>query len=231
MAPENYEFVCETHEDYGSLGWRLKKFSGFDPLDGMAVAHDCLEHFPDLDTSLDAEFMALGAAMLIRGETGYDRRGGDAHINNIVSEYPNLFGYFMGGSTFRECRLNRRGVPGTTDRAFEEIGLRAAKLLRGEFSDGRYKLGDMTAFVKRSIPWLYRGYLRARDERYKGENIIMLMEDCFRGIESEANKHLKNAIEGFELTVTFDLAAGYKPTVKMIREGMEDDDDYAADYE
>lgn len=69
-----FEFVCAEHEEFGENGWRLKSQPDFDPLSGMAVAHDCLEHFTDSADPAD-EFLALGAAMWIRDENYHARAG------------------------------------------------------------------------------------------------------------------------------------------------------------
>lgn len=73
------------------LGWRLKSRPGYDPLQGMAVAHDVLEHFPDSTDSIADEFQALGASLWLRGETGYDRRGGDFPAGNLAAEFLDIF--------------------------------------------------------------------------------------------------------------------------------------------
>lgn len=59
-------FVFEEHQEYGTNGWRPEKFPGFDPLEGMAVPHDVLEHFEDDDGKMHGEFQALGAAIYVR---------------------------------------------------------------------------------------------------------------------------------------------------------------------
>ncbi len=61
------QFVCEEHEEYGSLGWREKDKPHFAPFQGLAVAHDCLEHFPDDGPEIEHEMQALGAGLHVRG--------------------------------------------------------------------------------------------------------------------------------------------------------------------
>lgn len=43
---QKFTFVCKTHDEYGGLGWALKSKPHFEPLPGMTVAHDVMEHFP-----------------------------------------------------------------------------------------------------------------------------------------------------------------------------------------
>jgi hypothetical protein len=66
-----FVFSCAEHEDYGIKGWRPDWFPGADPVVGMGVAHDCLEHRASKTGPLNEEMMALGAMMFIRGGGGY----------------------------------------------------------------------------------------------------------------------------------------------------------------
>lgn len=69
-----YLFKLEQNEEYGFPGWRMKNQPEFDPLGGMAVAHDILEHFNSAQVrhrqSTEQEMLALGAAVYIRQEEG-----------------------------------------------------------------------------------------------------------------------------------------------------------------
>lgn len=69
MRYKTYVFECAEHEDFGTLGWRLKGNSNADPLQGMAVAHDILEHAPNGDMGVEDELMALGASFYVRKYT------------------------------------------------------------------------------------------------------------------------------------------------------------------
>jgi len=60
---KRYTFEVAEHEEYGSLGFKPSWYPKGDPLGGMAVAHDILEHFPKDDGSAEGEYMALGASL------------------------------------------------------------------------------------------------------------------------------------------------------------------------
>lgn len=224
MTQQSYIFVCEMHEDYGHLGWRLRGVPNFDPLTGMAVAHDILEHFPGDRGSIEDEFQALGAMWLVRGETGYDTRGTEAAYRNLASDYGELFRH----------SLNRGALIVTSEpRCAEEVEtafLRAQQLarrelLRHEFPERKYR-SDVRSFVRDSVPWMRRGYRRAQ-ERYSGLSTMRIL-DMFRKIEKQADALLKDeAVEGREMEVKVDLPT-YKVSVELVEleydYGMEDED-------
>src|SRR5258706_10369581 len=92
-----YIFISEEHEDFVTLGWKLKGCSGMDPLSGMAVAHDCMEHFPKVGQAdgVAEEFMALGAALWIRGDTGYWANNYHTPGANIGADARDIFSHII----------------------------------------------------------------------------------------------------------------------------------------
>ena len=64
-------FDVRTHEEFGGLGLRMQGKPHFDPLQGMGIAHDMLEHFADDDGTLAGELQALGASLYVRDGEGY----------------------------------------------------------------------------------------------------------------------------------------------------------------
>ena len=68
-------FIIEEHEEYQTKGARPIDTPHADPLGGMSVAHDMLEHFHNDQGSVYEELMALGASYYVRGETGFFNNG------------------------------------------------------------------------------------------------------------------------------------------------------------
>ena len=66
-----YTFKVEEHEEYGSLGFKPSWYPNGAPLGGMTAAHDILEHFPNDNGGAESEFLALGAALWIRGDAKF----------------------------------------------------------------------------------------------------------------------------------------------------------------
>ncbi len=208
-----YVFTCAEHEDFGSLGWRLKSQPDFDPLTGMAVAHDILEHFPGGDGSPADEFQALGASIHVRD--GYYANGtaGD----NIGSDFPEIMRHII----YEHMHLNSAPRTNPCDSWVEAEITKAINVLEREL-EYMHLEPDELASVRRCYPdirgWMRVGYRKAL-KRYKGlyKNDIQRL---FREIEQEADRRLKYAEEGAELTVSLTLTAlKAKITMKEALEG------------
>jgi hypothetical protein len=203
-----FRFVCEQHQEFGEKGWRAESQPGFDPLWGMAVAHDVLEHFPDGDESPADEFMALGAAYLIRGEGSYFSNKGNIHspMVNIASDFPEIMRHIVGERMSLKTPPKTLAVPNADD-GLREIIKEAKKLVKSEF-DPEYdkELRDAAKdILQKALGWLRIGYRRAA-KRYKGK--IEKVRCMFEQIEQAADKLLKHAEEGYVLEVTVDIQAG-----------------------
>jgi hypothetical protein len=68
---KRYTFILEEWDTTGGLGLRPEWFPGADPLGGVAVAHDILEHDNMTVGDVNEEIQALGRMHWIRGEGGY----------------------------------------------------------------------------------------------------------------------------------------------------------------
>ncbi len=193
-----FTFVCEEHKEYGSLGWRIKSQPEFDPLGGMAVAHDCLEHFSDSPNPAD-EFMALGASMFIRDETFYAMKG--KHYTNpgvhIASDMPEILrhvineGYELPAAPHTKALETR--VEGYIDTMFEEY-------LKNIEDDYDYDELKLTPELKRSIRSYLRIGYRSAVRRY--QNRDGQAQYLFTEIEETADKYLKHSEPGSELRVS-----------------------------
>lgn len=200
----NRRFRIEEHPEYGTVGLTPLWMPGHqhDPLTGMGVAHDLLEHGPD-DV---CEWQGLGGSVYVRGEDYYHQRVGNPDAaENIGSEFRNLF-YLWEGADIPD--------PGRTlplrDEWAEELIQNAVqggcKGLRDEESENR----DVTHWTRsenrqRMIGWMRRGY-RAAKRRYRRINRFRLLE-AFCSIERVADETLKHYADylGSEVRLTCDI--------------------------
>jgi hypothetical protein len=214
-------FVVEEHEEYGTKGFRPKWMPQADPLGGMAVAHDILEHFPKDDGGVEAELQALGAALYIRGNGGY---WWESH--NTDPAY-HVAGDFI--ELYRHCAYENFTLldPGRTTRLDDEEAERwcqnaARDGLRSVHEEVSHLLVHMrdnedseflNAFCSdqtrlRVVGWLRKGYRRAR-KRYVGADPGIIVHSIFKPIAKTADKWLeRGAEEGMLLEVSVNLRSG-----------------------
>lgn len=201
-----FEFVCEEHKEYGGLGWRLSDKPGFDPLPGLTVAHDVLEHFPNGDDSPADEFQALGAAYHIRGDTGYMQRNGNVNppSAHIASDFPDIFRHVIDEGMGLATPPKTRKLTEDHDHA-ERFVLDVLANVRKEMRSDDYD-ESFAKEVVRLLPlagdWMRRGYRRAC-KRYSGCQFEAM--HVFDLISKKADEILKHASEGDRITVKFDV--------------------------
>jgi len=230
MSKITGQFECEMHEEFGLLGVRPAWMPNSDPLTGMAAAHDLLEHFADDDGGVEAEFMALGASFLIRGNTGYHNRNGSNHSpeSNIAADFHELYRH-VAHEDF--TLLDPGDVPPVEDEDLDAVLRKAARLglelVRNEES---YELDrdedddSVTLFCseqsrERILGWLRKGFTKA-EERYADVDIYTLAFEVFSNIEKRIDGWLESGeAEGKTLNIEVDLSnlsvtmeAGYDTT-------------------
>jgi hypothetical protein len=194
-----HRFVCQKHEDYGTNGWRLESQPGFDPLAGMAVAHDIIEHFPDGDESPADEFQALGASLLIRDGRFY--RNYTPGIN-VASDFPEIIRHVIyEHMPLPEAPSTRPLTEGEED--IQEAMREGLKLMRSEFHDEDQQ--EAATELKKALGWLRTGYRRA-SKRFAGR--LEEVRWCFQKIQAEADRLLEHANEGDILVIDVNLKAG-----------------------
>ena len=221
------EFKCETNEETGELGIRPAWMPNADPYWAMAVAHDLLEHFPDDDGGVEAEFMALGASYWLRHESGYTQA---KYPQNDRSAADNLSGDFV--ELYRHVAHEGFTLldPGTvepiededTDENLRQIARKGLECVREEESyntdPDEDESDSLSLFCsdqtrERVLGWLRKGYRRAT-ERFEGCDAYSLAESVFGEIESKVDGWLKgSAEEGMFLEVTIDLDS-YSVTIE-----------------
>jgi hypothetical protein len=205
-------FICEEHKEYGGLGWREKSKPHFDPYQGMAVAHDCLEHFPDDKESIEYEAMAFGAMLHVRGNI--DRQSHHEQWEDIRSDCIDIFRLYRYEDRAFNSPAERMNKPlRDSDDWHNEYVERQIRYLidtlpnflriendyENEPTEGPY--GDLkarmdlciTTFSRNMGGWIRHGYRRAR-RRWRGDSYSI--GTVFSKIRDEADKYLNHATAG-----------------------------------
>jgi hypothetical protein len=217
-------FVCEKHEDYGSLGWRMGNQIDADPLGGMAVAHDLLEHPPGGDMGPADELVAFGHTIWLRGRGGYwDDRFHNTAAENLSGEVIDIILRHVveEGVTLhappRTLPLDDRVSDGTwAEREVRETVRLAGQHLRTEGYDKEDQVKYRRHFDKLE-GWMRIGY-REAEERYSRVTSPYRLCCLYKRIEEEADKLLKHANEGQLMTVRWDVK---NSTCQLAIEGNE----------
>jgi len=199
-----FEFECAEHREFGGKGWRLKGHPNFEPLQGMAVAHDCMEHFPKDTGTIDQEFMALGASYVTReGESYYQHKGSMwSAAHNVASDMPRLLQGLLGGEySLYPPPKTRRMQEDYEENFVIDVYNETISLMKSEFPDQDREADEkdqalIKDFMAGIVPWFRIGLRRAK-RRYRSVPSFQLCH-MFQTIEKEADKHLKHA-EGYEL--------------------------------
>lgn len=191
-------FVCEEHEEYGGNGWRPIDKPRFDPLSGMAVAHDIMEHNPRGTESTADELMAFGASIYVRKDYYRDRQA-NRPSSNFAGEIGDMLRKIMYGEVdqIAHCpfRPNVRGneyVNAEINHVISEL-----KSWCESETDGELKLSIVDEQNIRG--WLAEGYRRTV-KRYQGVKQYYVLS-TFQQIEKQADEYLKHAEIGDQLTV------------------------------
>ncbi len=184
-----YTFTVAEHREFGTLGFKPSWYPQGDPLGGMVVAHDILEHFPKDDGSAEGEYQALGAALYLRGTGGYGWNG--TAEENIASDLPMIWGI---QAYVRPCHKVR--AADLLDRCREAVRL-AIKEMRYSFDEPDLPSAESRENIAR---WIAKGYKRA-ERRYRRHSTGSIVWSLFKPIQDQADKALQHAEEGMVLTV------------------------------
>lgn len=199
---KTYTFSVKMHEEYGTLGYAPTWYPNGDPLSGMAVAHDILEHFPHDPGDAEGEFQAFGAGLFIRGDTGYFGRNGNMvpAEEHLASEIGMVWGYHTGRdnrTTLRPCGVMKYHETMDQCRKIALLGM-------GDFVE-RGEPIPSEKNIELIARWIARGYKRA-SIRYAKHDAYEIAYQLFEPIETQADALLKHADEGMVLTVHVDLS-------------------------
>lgn len=191
-----YTFEVAQHEDHGTLGYKPSWYPAGDPLGGMAVAHDILEHFPGDDGSPEGEYEALGAALFVRADLF---RNGTPE-ENIAADLGEVWGVLLNRedrSFVRPCGLSRDTA------ILEQARLAVSHWLR-EWMTGDTDHKPDAETQERVARWIAKGYQRAK-VRYRKQGASYIAWQLFQPIQEQADRALKHAEAGMVLTVRVDL--------------------------
>lgn len=204
-------FTCKEHQEYGGLGWQpdwVENQAMVDPIGGMGVAHDILEHPLRGIGGAENEFMAFGSIYWIRGQNNWWRQNGNflSVEDHMSSDYAQILpriieGYETLKSPGRTTRLD-------DDRAEEvfhnsiQMGFLTTIAEQDHLEEGIHDLIH-DGGKDRVLGWLRKGY-RMAQKRYKGIDSYDVA--CiFTNIMNDADKRLKHAEEGMKLKVWIDF--------------------------
>lgn len=231
VGARKHVFVCEEHKEYGAKGWRPKNIPNFDPLSGMAIPHDVLEHFADDDGDAEGEFQALGAALFVRGDGGYwdGRHVGNRNVGeNVGSDFPMVFSLVLNGDVQFEAPPKTKRCAEHVEEWIETAVNYGVKISVDEFFD--YAIEKDPSFSKQiktwakwAEGWLRVGYRRAQ-ERYKAIGAAGICK-IFRQIQEEADRALKHAEIGDELRITVNVAKRFVDVEHVEGWSLAEDDD------
>lgn len=194
MRGKTFTFECAEHQEFGMNGWRMLGAPNADPLPGMAVAHDCMEHFPDGDMGVEDELMALGASIHVREFT----RNMHSLGANCGSDLRDVLAHvWYEGMSLRDPG---RTLPIDCEDELDD----ALKALTDEAKYDEDLEKRLTPEIKRFIRgWMRRGY-RAAVRRWHGVQTRSIFDE----IEREADRLLKHAELGTKLFVRLNFARG-----------------------
>lgn len=206
-----YVFEFAEHEEHGFNGWKPLWIPNADPLGGMAVPHDILEHGRNDDGTIASEFVASGRCIRIRGDGCYwSRYTHQIHTEpatNIASDIPQL----LDNSRYKDQewpriddpRIRHTSIDEATEAIFLETIVRGIDNIRSDDPEEFENIRDMyfSPLQEKALIGLLRyGYLDAI-KRYPEDP----WETChlFHRIEVAANKAAKDAQLGDRFIVTY----------------------------
>lgn len=210
------KFKVERHPEYDNLGLAPTWMSDgqTDPLRGMGVAHDILEH----GSKDECEWQGLGGAVHVRGLSGYfpSRIGNPDPVDNIGAEFYQLFGLWDGqpipdpGRTYQLRDEDAEEMI----QAIVNNGCRAT-VAEAAYQDDQYerraKVWTDREQRRRMVGWMRRGY-RAAKARWSAHDRWTLSE-AFKAIESAVDTLLDTGgeygevFEGMDVEICFDIEA------------------------
>jgi hypothetical protein len=207
---QKFTFVCKKHEEYGSLGWALKCKPHFEPLGGMTVAHDVMEHFPRDNGTLAAEWQAFGAMMRIRHEGNWWSNQGNTKYQEFGDQaYVDLFDHYR-KVVYGELSVDEAPRTMKLEDDLEEQIQKMVANFRREIDrevDPDDQSCDVDFFCKNLVGWIRIGYRKAC-KRYS-EVPAWKLSEMFSTIADKADKLLKDAYEGMEMVVEMEAFNGH----------------------
>lgn len=198
-------FIVRQHQEFGSLGFIEKTAPDeFEPLPGMGTAHDCLEHFPGDDGSIDHEFQALGCCLWIRGEGGYhyfNNRGAEENTSSDISILLWRLYYWQGYTMRPPKPKNRLKI---NESVKETLEIARKDIILEQDADYQIEPEKLQAFLDSAAYWMTVGYNRGT-KRYPDPGRACFV---FQLIEAEVDSVLKHAQGYEEYDIVFSVKNG-----------------------
>lgn len=173
-------------DDNGSIGWLPFHIRHFDVGSAMTVAHDTLEHFDPKDDSIQAEFLAFGAMLYLRGEGEWWINFSRERTPEFADQVHNEVVMFIvdSGSELPRCRARKLDDEALEDSLTQLYDL-AIKQARVAYPAEDYPI-DWPTKLRDAINWMRKGYRKAA-KRYN-------IDWAFR--RGELFQNVMNAVEG-----------------------------------
>lgn len=201
-------FEIARHEEFGTIGLRPVDTPHADPLSGMAVAHDLLEHEPGDSFDVPGELKALGAMIVVRDFGLYWHNQGSHDpdpASHIVADLAEVY---------RHVVYERMALPGTPgalghrtldDDEAERIVMDATrgKPFRDWFEDFEDDVYPRDREINTMRAWMRLGFRIAR-HRYRAQPGWRLCE-AFTQIENDADAFVRDYEDWPGLRVAFRL--------------------------
>jgi len=198
---------------YEESGWKPLWMPEADSGASFTVAHDCIEHFPNDDGSVEAELMAFGAMLYVRVIPNWWRLYGITDRGDPINILKGEFSFLMRYVEEREypvthLRPRRKLYNDEAEEFLQEWVTAMIRDAKSEMSMGNVYPGDEsynTVFVtdlhQRMVNWLRIGYRRAA-RRYRKMGHYGACE-LFDKIHREALEREGMADEGYtEMWIT-----------------------------
>lgn len=186
-----YTFESGRNDYTGGYGWRPLDLTGnkagpaFDPVGNIMAIHDLMEHFPGDEYAPHNEYMAQGAMLYLRfeGEFWGNVRSVTQNIlyENVVKPAFGMLFHHLIKSKLETKEFDEHAVPNPADPktmpvdtyyALNNILAGVDTFVRANYGD-RAQIERVLNSVRTGIPWIVKGYLRAK-ERYAGLDKIKL---------------------------------------------------------
>lgn len=208
------KFFIKEHPEYGNVGLQPAWMPDTqdDPLRGMGVAHDILEHGPN-DT---CEWQGLGGAVYVRGEGYFDRSyrvGNPNPIENIATDFGQLFDLW-----------EHQDIPECDERPLRDAEMQrfiAAVVTQGckdVRSESAYRDPETEAAAarwtrpeqqQRMRAWMTRGYraCKRRHRKYCREALTETFIAIERAVDQLLDREGQEYL-GSTATISFDRESG-----------------------
>lgn len=192
-------FIAKYNTVKNSLGLIEKSHpKHYFSTDGMGIAHDCLEHYPNDKGSIADECMALGCSLWIRGLTNYNYKNLTPAEGTAIDFYTHLWGLFIR----KEIELK----PVSLKLKVEPLINTTVNLIPKGITHYYYKglVNDkikeiIKTFVETCTYWLQIGFNKAK-KKYKDNHKAGKL---FIIIETLVNNVLEDATEGQEFIINY----------------------------